>query len=542
MAGAINAAIATLLVVVLVLLALLVVATARASRRMVRTGGGDYVPENVKPEPLVILVLSTDFGKSHPNELVDRVISSHMQNSKYCGIKIQHEAIVLSKHERVFPTWYLRHPYARTIVVAVSSACSVALELCELGGDRIAGLVLVGTFAIEIEPLFSPEYAAKQYPGDPAAARRLVEHGTAITDKTIATIKSFLPNNIRVFISDDKPDAVRAYDAIIGESAPVVVVSQWTDDRVDNVAESINKLIWQVAKAAGAASPPATGGARKPSKIKTPPPRKIPSQHGKSAVGWTTNGVPVDLSSLCPGCEKTACTPAPAKHIPAKRTPAKRTPAKAAPAASGDRPEDDAPLDLVVLFMMSDDDEAKRDAMPERVFTTLQRTIVLRDAGLQKIQLNIREPVSRFAQWYLRHPYRRIILVSMGRAVDETAYEMCRQGGDRIAAVVLIDPSSLTSKFSRELAEAMFPTDSGAVEKIVAMGAGHLAKTVATVETLLPDRITVFIQTPAAWNAKSFDELFSRGSAPAAIVADWNDATADRIASSVIDLVNKHKK
>ena len=549
MAGAINAAIATLLVIVLVLLALLVVATAHASQQMARTvrtgGGGDYVPENVKPEPLVILVLSSDHGKSSPNTLVDRIISSYMQNSKYCGIKIQHERLVLSKHDLVFPAWYLKHPYARTIIVAVGSTCSIALELCELGGDRIAGLVLVDTFAIEIEPLFSPEYAKKQYPDDPAAARHLIEYGKTVTDKKIATVKSFLPDNINVFVTDNEPDAVRAYNAIIGETAPVIVVNKWTDAIMYKVAESINKLIWQVATVAASGPKTATGGARKPSQIKTPPARKNPSPHGRSAVGRTTNGVPVDLSQLCPECEITTCTPAAPVQVPTSRgKPAKAArgkPAKHKPVTSGDRPEDDAPQNLVVLFMMDDSENSKRDAMPERVFTTLQRTIVLRDAGLQKIQLNIREPVFKFAEWYLRHPYRHIIIVSMGRAVDETAYEMCRQGGDRIAAVVLIDPSSLTSKFSRELAEAMFPTDKDAVGRIVAMGAGHLAKTVATVSTLLPDRIKVFIQTPAAWNANSFIELFGKA-ADSVVIADWNDATADRIAAAVIELVNEHKK
>ena len=195
-------------------------------------------PEDADPETFVVVLISadsaTDINKNKRNQIAD----AFMEHSYFQGIPIQPRGLSTGVSFGVFPRWYLRHPYAHIVVVAVGAfAGEVAYEMRSQGGDRIAGVVLVDPGPL-VSPI-SPGIAAAL--SSPGAGKSVIDLASDHLARNVAVMRLLAPDEVKVYVSPDRAGDAEAFAGVVGRAA--VTAAGWSNDAAVRVAESINDIL-----------------------------------------------------------------------------------------------------------------------------------------------------------------------------------------------------------------------------------------------------------------------------------------------------------
>lgn len=199
--------------------------------------GGGAEGADTEREELVVVVLSADGDDEGAPEkkIGQECVDALMEASYFRGVLVQQKELLPDAPAAAFPRWYLRHPFARIVVVAVGPAAGeVACEMRRQGGDRVAGVVLVGPGPLA--PLVPPEIAARFEGAEAQVARLAADHLAA----NVAALKSLAPGGVKIFTAAG-PGGSDAYVKEFG--APAVVTAKWSAAVAKMVSRSINSMM-----------------------------------------------------------------------------------------------------------------------------------------------------------------------------------------------------------------------------------------------------------------------------------------------------------
>jgi len=186
-------------------------------------------------------------------------------------------------------------------------------------------------------------------------------------------------------------------------------------------------------------------------------------------------------------------------------------------------------LVVVVLSADADDDEpALEKQAGQQVVDAFMKASYFRDILVEQKALLPDVPPDVFPRWYLQHPFDRIIVVAVGPAAAEVACEMRRQGGDRVAGIVLVGPGPLVPLIPPEAA-ARFE----GAEQASRLAARRLAENIAALKSLTPGGVKVFVTGPELGGGGGAAAYARELGAAAVVAAKWSAAAAKKVSKAI---------